>query len=319
MLFAVSGYALYLPFARRHFGGGRAVDVRAFARNRALRLLPAYVVMVAVLLVLDGGGGWRAWLVYLTFSENVVAYPDQQINRVLWTLVVEAQFYLALPVLAAVIATMSRRRIGPAALVLTGLGAASAVCAVAALDVTGAAAPGWRLSLLTQFYFVAVGMLLALLRIGLERGTVRPPGVAGSAGTWLSAGLVVWAALVVGPFSIPDPPAMVALVLLCALVVGGVVLPLRPGRLVRMLGWRPLAAVGLAAYSLYLWHDPVLRVVARWDVPGGLAGYVVVAAPLIAAVTFLSYRLIEVPALRHRARWVRAAEPATTEDRTRHR
>src|SRR5690348_1816395 len=39
LLFAMSGYLLYLPFARRSFADGRSVDLKRYFRNRALRIL----------------------------------------------------------------------------------------------------------------------------------------------------------------------------------------------------------------------------------------------------------------------------------------
>ncbi len=38
LFFVLSGYLLYLPFARRDFGGGGAVDLPRYARNRILRM-----------------------------------------------------------------------------------------------------------------------------------------------------------------------------------------------------------------------------------------------------------------------------------------
>jgi hypothetical protein len=42
--------------------------------------------------------------------------------------------------------------------------------------------------------------------------------------------------------------------------------PLWPGPLVRSLEWRPLALIGVASYSLYLWRLPILLALdrARW-------------------------------------------------------
>jgi peptidoglycan/LPS O-acetylase OafA/YrhL len=40
LFFALSGYLLFLPFARRDYAGGRAVDYRRYAQNRAVRILP---------------------------------------------------------------------------------------------------------------------------------------------------------------------------------------------------------------------------------------------------------------------------------------
>ena len=43
------------------------------------------------------------------------------------------------------------------------------------------------------------------------------------------------------------------------------------GAVRRLLGWRPLAWVGLVSYGLYLWHLDVLRQVAELGLPRGIA------------------------------------------------
>ena len=60
------------------------------------------------------------------------------------------------------------------------------------------------------------------------------------------------------------------------LLVGAAVLPLRSGLLVRVLRWRPLAALGVASYSLYLWHYPIVEHLSKAPPPPRLpkaAGY----------------------------------------------
>jgi hypothetical protein len=101
--------------------------------------------------------------------------------------------------------------------------------------------------------------------------------------------------------------AMVLILLVSVLIVGACVLPLRTGALVRMLEWRPLAVIGVASYSLYLWHDPVLKALARssWAPPGFL-GLLVVGLPLCCLVALASYALIEAPFLQLRRRWARS-------------
>jgi peptidoglycan/LPS O-acetylase OafA/YrhL len=55
---------------------------------------------------------------------------------------------------------------------------------------------------------------------------------------------------------------------------------------VRALEWRPLALVGVASYSLYLWHVPIL------DALGGPhAKQLLLGTPACLAVAFASYRL----------------------------
>jgi peptidoglycan/LPS O-acetylase OafA/YrhL len=103
------------------------------------------------------------------------------------------------------------------------------------------------------------------------------------------------------------------------LLVGACVLPLRPGRVVQALEWRPLAAIGIASYSLYLWHQPILNAFVGLDIaPESFSGLLAVTAPLCLAVAFASYRLVEEPFLRLRRRWAES-NPARARPRQRAR
>lgn len=309
LLFGLSGYLLYLPFVRRDLGAGAPVDLRRYARNRATRILPVYVVSVVVLLWLSGTATPTAFLVYLTFSGNFFAHPREQVNRVLWTVAVEAQFYLVLPLLAALIAWFARGSHRRAAGLIVLLGVASSVLAAAWPDDPGGGGPGWRLSLLTTFAHLAVGMLLAVLRLGWPRlPAVLRTGLFGSGTAWLAAGLTLWVGLlVVARLAIPSAGALAAIVAIDLLLLGGCLLPVRQGRTVRVLDARPLAAIGIVSYSLYAWHDPILREIASWNPPGGLLGLLAIALPACAVVTVASHLLVERPGMALRRCW--AARP----------
>src|SRR3954454_1054035 len=47
LFFALSGYLLFLPFARQSYGSGGPISLRRYAINRALRVLPLYYVVIA--------------------------------------------------------------------------------------------------------------------------------------------------------------------------------------------------------------------------------------------------------------------------------
>jgi peptidoglycan/LPS O-acetylase OafA/YrhL len=335
LFFALSGYLLYRPIASSLLATGQIPGVRNYLRNRALRILPAYwVVMAAVAIVLP------AALLRQSSSELVldrlVGRPDILISNALllqnyvpgsldtgigpaWSLAVEVVFYLSLPLLA-VLARFCYRRAG------TSRGRWLALLAPAAalflLGAAGKAASVWLLppgdfpghailvrSFLSTADLFAPGMALAVLHVLVTRGHIRlPRHWAVIVGTILLVNVVLIVVLTDRGL-LPDwgfaNPYQRMTALACVLLVALVALPRsemgRPSALVPILESRPLFLVGLASYSLFLWHEPITRLLAErgWTVggPGGLVaniGIVALVSGLLAAAT---YRFVERPAL----------------------
>ena len=308
VFFALSGYLLYWPFAKRSLDGGPRIDLARYARNRALRILPLYFVAVAVyLLVLWKGGTGRQWLLFMTLSENFAADTAARFIPVAWSLVVEVHFYILLPFLALFIDRLSQGSLRRAAAVILGLGALSFALRFPTLYAAGSPSAILRYSLPSCFMFFAGGMVLAPLRLELERKRPRfLDGVLGEPALWLATAAFLFAVAAVGRYRgyLLAPAG--------ALAVGACVLPLRPSRALDALAWRPLALLGVASYSLYLWHPVVSYLSRKWfhlEGPWSLAAVVVPASIAVAA---LSYALIERPFLRLRRRWTRAPAPAAT-------
>jgi peptidoglycan/LPS O-acetylase OafA/YrhL len=84
---------------------------------------------------------------------------------------------------------------------------------------------------------------------------------------------------------------------LLACVVIGSVLVSTDGLLVRMLSWRPLTAVGLVSYGVYLWNE-VFLVLLRDGTGIGQYQRAALIVVLIAAASALSWRVVELPILR---------------------
>lgn len=110
MMIFMSGFCLFLPYARKMVYGERAQSVSEFYVKRAARILPSYYIAVAVALVFALAMGAYAsnqnmlkdlfahiFLVHNFFPET---YVMTQLNGVLWTVAVEAQFYLFFPLYA---------------------------------------------------------------------------------------------------------------------------------------------------------------------------------------------------------------------------
>jgi peptidoglycan/LPS O-acetylase OafA/YrhL len=313
LFFALSGYLLYWPFAKRAFAAGRAIDVRRYALNRALRILPLYYAALAIVLVWQhGGGSLRQWLLYATFLENFDKDVLLEVNGAAWSVAVELQFYVVLPFLALGIASMARGSLARAAIAIGALAAASFALRwftfyeIYNRSGEAAADQALRYSLPSTFFFFTGGMLLCLLRLHWERRPPRLPAPLGTAEVWVLASAATWA--VVFHYYGREYLAAIA----SALLVAACVLPLRGGLTLRPLEWRPLAALGVASYSLYLWHVPILTELgdASWT-PRGFAGLLPVAGAICVAVAFASYRLVEAPFLRLRRRWGSTAAAQT--------
>jgi peptidoglycan/LPS O-acetylase OafA/YrhL len=299
LFFALSGYLLFLPFAREAYGEGKPVELDRYARNRALRILPLYYATLAILLVVGhGGGSMREWVRFGSFTQSF--FDDTVRNRVdvpMWSLAVEVQFYVLLPILAWLLARFAAttRR---AAVAVAALGLFSIVVWERKVygGGTGFDVAKWRYSLPVTFFEFTPGMLLALVQVKLERQRRVPRWIPPS-DLLIGLGLGCWIAAAYWARGASLVAAVASFFLL-----GAVALPAREGVLVRALDWRALSIIGVASYSLYLWHFPVLEAI---DKRVDLTYFELLGVGLLTCVgvALASYTVIERPFLRLRRRW----------------
>lgn len=321
LFFALTGYLLYRPFARRDFGGGGPVRLLTYARNRVLRILPLYWTTVVILLLLTQHGGTaNQWWRFLTFSESFSLSTAQKVDGPMWSLVVEVHFYILLPILAFVVGRVSGRRAPVAATLLVLFGAASVWFA----HLGWTPAYIWQYSLPYTFYGFVPGMLLAVIDATLSRRADHRRRSSPSRwwtrlgrnwwrwlrtswwtwplrrrDLWLAAAIGLWIVVCLWPRW--EAPVVAGATFMA---LGAVVLPLEGGLVIRLLDLRPLAAVGVASYSLYLWHVPIITHV--WTAHGfeiGTGPLLFEVLPVSLVVAGLSYTVIERPALSLRGRW----------------
>jgi peptidoglycan/LPS O-acetylase OafA/YrhL len=292
VFFALSGYLLFWPFAKRWFADGERIDLRRYALNRVLRILPLYYVAVVVfLLVQEHGGTLGQWWRFGLLAENFSTTTLTKVDGPLWSVIVEIHFYALLPLIAAGLALVVRRRTWVAIGLLLAVGIVGALFRQWALAQDWHTAALLRNSLPGTFYFFVPGMLLALLRLELEKRRPRLP----APSIWLLASLPFW----LWHFdSYKDWPAAIG----SFLVVGACTLPRPSDRAVRALEWRPLATLGVASYSMYVWHMPIVKALhgaLGWSYLPLLG----VSLAVCCAVALVSYRFIEAPFLALRKRW----------------
>lgn len=127
----LSGFLLYLPYARQKTEGTPAPSAKRFYFNRAVRILPSYTA--AVLLALwcfalpqgayaSAGEMWRDVISHLTFTFLFwpQTYLSTPLNGALWTIAVEMQLYLVFPLLAR--AAQKRPAVTLSLMALAGVG-----------------------------------------------------------------------------------------------------------------------------------------------------------------------------------------------------
>jgi peptidoglycan/LPS O-acetylase OafA/YrhL len=339
LFFVLSGFLLYRPFAAAALEHRGSLSVSAYFRNRALRILPAYwVILVITGLVLQStlvrergeldGGGLTDPLDFASSAFFVQGYrPGTVVTGIgpAWSLAVEAVFYLVLPLLGALalaLATRSRTDrqrslalVAPAGLLLV-VGLAGKLAAATLVQGTGPGG-GWNAdwhsvlvrSFLAQADLFSFGMVVAVLHIELKRRALRLPSgwqvVAIAVAAPIAAVSAIRLASVDGQFSYMPENTLIAAAF--AVLVAIAVLPGLeggPSRLSRMLEAPVAVTVGLISYSVFLWHEPLVRWLTDHGLtaagPAGLAMNIAVLAAVTGVLSMLTYRFVEVPALRHK-------------------
>ena len=320
VFFVISGYLITGGILRDLREG--CFTVRAFYHRRIRRILPAYFALIAIVLMVGCALYYSRPLVHLSntvmaatlFSANIYyshingAYFAPDIHDYpllhLWSLSVEEQFYLGIPLLCAVLWRWRRALVAP---VLAALAAGSLAASVWALR---SGSPNAAFYLLhCRAWELLAGALLA--RACLKDAAGGAGAVAGRrlSATWASALASCGLLLVLAPYVwLSSQSAFPGLAALPS--VAGTVLLIRFGNagwVSRVLTWRPFVLTGKISYSLYLWHWPVI-VFWKYAVYNQLIAADYVGMFLVSlALAALSWRFIELP--------VRAS-PAWTPRRT---
>ena len=250
LFFVISAFVVALPFARHHLKRATAVRLRHYFTRRVTRLEPPYLIhlvlslaLVTVLPFSHYHGTFPQGLVHLvvsTFYAHAFVYGEPStLGYYLWSLEIEAQFYVLAPLLALVFAVHGkwlRRSILVAGMLAVGL---------LQPHLPGEPNPSdaRRFSLLHQLhYFLAGFLLLDFYLTEWDAPSLRPA-------AWDLIATLAFAAV---PFTIGHgwlPHVLIPPLLLIAYA------GCFRGAAWRWLLRRPLVyTIGGMCYSLYLYH-----------------------------------------------------------------
>lgn len=344
VFYVLSGFLLFGIFDDWASGRRASVDLKRYAERRALRILPPYYAQLALL----AGLGYATALIDRPSLGNIVSHVllihgwlaahQVSMNGVWWTLSIEAQFYVTLPLIAWLI-----RRSGWPVVIVGGLLVVLAWRMGAFHLVRDAPVPQ-RVWLIEQFpgridQFLFGMYAQHLARAPDPRATRLREWLAGRRSRYLLAVATGPAVLIalgyllhVDSFFVrywDGHPWLffwhmavgvgVATTLYALAVRGSVAAPKAAHSLLGKLSGRALVGIGTISYSFYLWHEVLLRwigppIVRAFGGEGTLPvlGMMVAAGFAVSvAAAMLWYALFERPFLRQRARLRKESAPAT--------
>jgi peptidoglycan/LPS O-acetylase OafA/YrhL len=313
VFFVVSGFLITsLLLADRRQSGG--IGFREFWRRRALRLLPALFVLLAVCAVtvpiiasdqasrlhgdlLAAVGYATNWRLIFQHQSYFQAIGRPPILQHLWSLAIEEQFYLLWPLILFGLLLWRRRAsriVGPILLAIVGSTVLMAVLYHPATDPSRV-----YYGTDTRMETILVGAALACVWLPDRLvGDVSPRArlLIEGAGTaaLIGVGTIMWSSNQFDSFLYRGGFLLVAVLTALAIAVAS-----HPAahRFQAVLGCGLLVWIGRRSYGIYLWHWPIFMV-TRPGIDIALTGLPLQAlrVGLTLGVAELSYRFIERPA-----------------------
>jgi peptidoglycan/LPS O-acetylase OafA/YrhL len=253
LFFVISGFILALPFAGHRLIGAPAVSLRRYYLRRLTRLELPYVIALFLLMFLGflfSAGSVSALGAHLVASlfylHNIIYGAASTVLGVAWSLEIEVQFYVLVPLLTLLFAIRNSATRRLVILLLASL-TIPAQAPLRQID------PRFGLSIVGYLQFFLMGFLLAdIFLLEWKTPTQR-------AGYWDVVTLLGWPALLIALQSETQTqwvfPAL-TFVLYCAAFRG------RWTR--RILSWRWVSTIGGMCYSIYLIHYAVISAVGRF-------------------------------------------------------
>ncbi|MEW5808472.1 MAG: acyltransferase [Actinomycetota bacterium] len=274
IFFVLSGYLLFSPWVRACADDSPAPSVRRYAWHRVRRIMPAYAVtVVAAYLVYhwrtagpNPGHTWEGLARNLTltqiYTDNYLySYLHQGLTQ-MWSLAVEAAFYVALPAMAYLLLVVLCRRRWRPWLLLAGLAAFAALSPawLWLVHTTTFLPDGARLWLPGYLSWFVGGMVLAVLAAMRVRAyaLVCLPIVVISyfivstpiGGEPTTSPALLWEALAKSAFY-----AVIATLVVAPLALGNT------GLYAKVMASRPMVFLGEISYEIFLIHLVTMELV----------------------------------------------------------
>lgn len=323
VFFALSGFLLWRGHAAAARGLRQAPPAGHYLRSRVVRIMPAYLVSVVVILALlpdAGDASLTVWLANLTMTQIYVPLTLTPGLTQMWSLAVEVSFYIALPLLALGATRLPVRArvpvIAAVSLLSLGWGFLPIHTPYGVNPLNWAPAYGCWFGagmLLAEWAFSPVGRVHRLARRRLSMAVVTVVAFVVAASPL--AGPEGLTSATVGQFIVRTAMGgVLAWALLAPLVLD------RPDTPHRFLASAPMVTLGRWSYGIFIWHlaalDMVFPVIGRFAFTGDMAVVLVLTMVFTVAIAAVSYALVEQPCREKLRGWEnrhRAVRPAAAQ------
>lgn len=299
LFFTLSGFIITRLLLREELQYGR-IDWSAFWVRRILRIWPLYYLIFLIGFLglpfsdrIHGIGlssPQMPWFGLFLGNWSMIHFGPigSDILSILWSVCVEEQFYIFIPMVIAILGTRGRWIFAISGILI-------AILQRISLARSGVEQYQITYNSVAQMDSILAGVLLAL---ALNHEPIRNTIV------HLTRKYLVWLILPVTLFLITrnhlgheivlrqvvDPVAiwLVAVVWIMVAATGS-------PRFSKILSWPAFVGAGKISYGLYMWHEILLSLFG--------SGFITLAAVILTA--WLSYEFLEKPVLRYKRRWSR--------------
>ena len=303
IFFVMSGFLITSRLLQDQESGGQ-IDLRKFYAHRALRIFPAVAVFLAAHYFyavrndfpLSGTAANEFAMTKATFLQyaNYAVYKNpmtQFVDNVsLWSLSIEGQFYIAVPILVFVLFRKNRNHYWPIGVITLGIGILAIQRGIVYNDL------GWFATYIrtdTRVESLIIGMLGAVLM--MKTNVVKPTVLRYAS---FPAVIVVVVIVLYGRAdgSFMWFGGMTLFDIACLIIV--LALAQRAFFASSILCWKPIAWVGVISYGLYIWQIPVFRIIERHGETLSNTERLFLAMSVTFLLSAASWYLIERPAMR---------------------
>ena len=313
IFFVLSGFLLFRPWLKSAATGGPPPSVSRYAWHRVRRIMPAYVITVLFAYVLyhyreagpNPGHSWVGLVRNLTLTQ---IYTDGYLGKYLhqgltqmWSLAVEAAFYVVLPLLAYVLLVLICRRRWQPKLVLAALAGMMLI------------SPAWLILVHTDHWFPDGARLwlptyLAWFLAGMALAVLQAMGVRCYAFMALPLAIICYFIVSTPIAGAPttSPATMrealfktVFYAVIAALAVAPLALG-DQGSYSRLLASRPMVWLGEISYEIFLIHLVTMEVAMVYVVrahvyTGSMLNLFIATVAVTIPLAWLLHRFTRVP------------------------